>query len=139
MSAQRPEDILAERGRSLVKATKAKEEAAQSRKLDIQEVLALLTKKVKLGSPMPDRFVGPPWRLPADAHPRAADVNAVLDLSIQAQSGKIDGSGDFEEFIASNSSLAVAGLVRYVDAYERLARSLSIYLLTIMPNHPNYI
>ena len=35
-------------------------------------------------------------------------------MSIEAQEGRIKDSGDFEEFIVSNSSLAIAGLVRQV-------------------------
>ena len=35
-------------------------------------------------------------------------------MSIEAQEGRIKDSGDFEEFVVSNSSLAIAGLVRQV-------------------------
>jgi hypothetical protein len=108
-AAIRPEDILAERGKSLVKETQSNE----GRELSIEQVLLLLRKRVELGSGIPTHLESSPWRLAPAAHPKTVEINAVLEMSMAAQAGKIVGSGDFEEFIVSNSSLAVAGLVRY--------------------------
>ena len=116
------EDILAEKGKSIVremleaKGEEHCEDGQQSgieekcnNNLDIGQVLFLLRKKVTLGPGLPKFLEGPPWRLPG--HPQ---VNSVLEMSIEAQEGRIKDSGDFEEFILSNSSLAIAGLVRQV-------------------------
>ena len=115
------EDILAEKGKSIVREMlDAKgeehcegsqqsgiEEKCNNNSLDIGQVLFLLRKKVTLGPGLPKFLEEPPWRLPR--HPL---VNSVLEMSIEAQEGRIKDSGDFEEFILSNSSLAIAGLVR---------------------------
>ena len=134
-----PEDFLAERGRSIVREMleaggregsdrdhragddgdggggvekEGGERGYSSHNLDIRQVLFLLRKKVSLGPGMPPSLEGPPWRLPTCSHPKAPLLNSVLEMSIEAQAGRIKDSGDFEEFIVSNSSLAIAGLVR---------------------------
>ena len=135
------EDILAERGKSIVREMleagigesqessdrghsagdgggvvekKGGGGGQSSLNLDIRQVLFLLQKKVSLGPGMPPSLDGPPWRLPTSSHPKAPLLNSVLEMSIEAQAGRIKDSGDFEEFIVSNSSLAIAGLVRQV-------------------------
>ena len=122
------EDVLAERGKSIVKEMlnacgdgdgegddsheSGVGEGRDNRNLDIRQVLFLLRKKVSLGPGLPPALERPPWRLPSSTHPRAHLLNSVLEMSIEAQEGRIKDSGDFEEFIISNSSLAIAGLVR---------------------------
>lgn len=80
--------------------------------LSLAEILHLLKSKVVAGRDIPETLDAPPWRLPLAAHPRAGLVNAVLSESTRAQSSTVPDSGDFEDFVLSNASLAVAGLVR---------------------------
>ena len=65
------------------------------------------------GRGIPDKYSGPPWRLPASQE-QADLVNSVLEQSMRVQAGTVpDTQSDFQHFILSNASLAVCGLLRH--------------------------
>jgi len=80
--------------------------------LSFGELLHLLRKKAVLGRGIPAKYDTPPWRLPA-THASSNLVNSLLNHSMAVQAANIPGSGEFQDFILSNSSLAVAGLLRH--------------------------
>ena len=82
-------------------------------KLPLNKVLELLIPKVQPGHTIPDPLVTPPWRLPSSTSENAAKINSILNKSMEIQSSKIPDSDDFENFIISNSCLAIAGLLKY--------------------------
>jgi len=82
------------------------------KKLDFSEVLFLLSRKLVPGRGVPNKYDHPPWRLPSN-HQNAGVINTMLEYSMKIQSGHIPKSDEFSEFILSNSSLAVAGLLQY--------------------------
>lgn len=68
------------------------------------------------GPGIPSKFCGPPWQIPADAHPRAKWVNQILNYSISLQRGTMPG---FLGWLVGDNkpSIAVCGLVRsYLNA-----------------------
>lgn len=79
--------------------------------LEFDEVLHLLSKRAVLGRGIPDKYDGPPWRLPSDI-PKYEEINRLLQHSMMAQSASIPDSEEFQQFVLSNSSLAVAALLR---------------------------
>jgi len=85
---------------------------ASTRGLTFSEVLHLLTRKTVLGVGIPDQYTNPPWRLP-DHLPRYQEINSLLQQSMRTQAATVPGSDDFQDFILSNSSLAVSSLLRY--------------------------
>eukprot|EP00091_Calanus_sinicus_P017137 TRINITY_DN36982_c0_g1_i1.p1 TRINITY_DN36982_c0_g1~~TRINITY_DN36982_c0_g1_i1.p1 ORF type:complete len:322 (-),score=122.70 TRINITY_DN36982_c0_g1_i1:55-981(-) len=80
--------------------------------LNFNEVLHLLSKKAVLGRGIPEKYNIPPWRLP-DTQPHREEINSLLQHSMMAQAAQIPKSGDFEDFVLSNASLAVSGLLRH--------------------------
>ena len=53
-------------------------EGCNKRNLNIQQVLFLLRKKVSLGPGLPSTLVGPPFRVPVSAHPRAQGGDSIV-------------------------------------------------------------
>eukprot|EP00088_Acartia_fossae_P031341 TRINITY_DN3224_c0_g1_i5.p1 TRINITY_DN3224_c0_g1~~TRINITY_DN3224_c0_g1_i5.p1 ORF type:complete len:338 (-),score=65.48 TRINITY_DN3224_c0_g1_i5:191-1204(-) len=90
------------------------EESSGTKNLQFSEVLYLLSKKVNLGYGIPDKYDYPPWRLQTGSAPCVDKINPMLNYSIKVQSGVIPKSEEFSEFILSNSSLAVAGMLQYL-------------------------
>ena len=94
----------------------------ENKSLSVPEVLSLLKAKVVGGRDLPPQLVSPPWRVrPSSSdsstlsQTTAAAVNAILSKSMEVQSARVpecDGHGDFQDFILSNSSLAVTGLLK---------------------------
>ena len=82
-------------------------------KLPLNKVLELLVPKVQRGRTIPDALTSPPWRIPSSVTENHAKINAILNKSMEIQSSKIPDSDDFENFIISNSCLAVSGLLKY--------------------------
>ena len=90
------EDVLAERGKSIVREMldagvdgegngddsheSGGGEGCNKRDLDIRQVLFLLRKKVSLGSGLPSTLVGPPFRVPDSAHPRAQGGDSIVKI-----------------------------------------------------------
>ena len=87
-------------------------ETQEPASLSFSEVLHLLSRKVILGQGVPVKYNYPPWRVLGN-HPLAAKINSLLSYSMKVQSGHIPKSDEFSEFILSNSSLAIAGLLQY--------------------------
>ena len=91
--------------------------------LSMNDILCLLKSKVMPGHQLPSHLNAPPWRIeetsPIDNDSTNA-INKLLHKSWEAQSSTIpqcDGHGDFSDFIVSNSSLAVSGLLKtYLNA-----------------------
>lgn len=86
--------------------------AARDDGTNTSEVLVKLKDKVVLGREIPSQFSSPPWRVPVKSHAKADVINRILDRSMSVQSATIPGTDDFEDFIVSNSSMAVCGLLR---------------------------
>jgi len=87
----------------------------ENKTLSVPELLHLLKAKVVSGRELPPQLTSAPWRIPPGSHPQAAVINAILSKSMEVQSSKVPechGHGDFQDFILSNSSLAVAGLLK---------------------------
>ena len=81
--------------------------------LSFSEVLHLLSKRAVLGAGIPAKYSSPPWRL-EDSHPASQTVNSVLETSMMVQAGHVPQTdNDFQEFVLSNASLAVSGLLRH--------------------------
>ncbi len=89
------------------------EQKVDLKDLPLSKVLELLVTKVQAGRTLPKTLTNPPWKLPHQSHDKSEVINEVLTKSIEMQSSKIPGSDDFENFIISNSCLAVSGLLRY--------------------------
>ncbi|XP_059086514.1 uncharacterized protein LOC131883151 isoform X1 [Tigriopus californicus] len=81
--------------------------------LSLTEILFTLRNSVGGGREIPTQFDMPPWRVPKDLCPKAGIINEILSNSMKIQSSRIPKSGDFEEFILSNSSMAVCGLLKF--------------------------
>lgn len=94
---------------------KEKEESS-TRNLQFSEVLYLLSRKVNLGYGLPSKYDYPPWRL-LPSSGLADKVNPLLNMSTKIQSGTIPKSEEFSQFILSNSSLAVQGMLQYYLSY----------------------
>ena len=95
--------------------------------LTMVEILELLRPKVQPGHQLPSKLTDPPWRINSNnksgiANDNINKINEVLQKSWEAQSSTIpqcDGHGDFSDFIVSNSSLAVSGLLKtYLNALD---------------------
>ena len=107
--------------------------------LTMMEILHLLSKHVKRGRDIPQSLTNPPWRVPAEAHPKSEDINYILNKSMEAQSSWVPechGKGDFSDFILSNSSLAVHSLLKlYLEVrvvfISSTVRSFALYFLVI--------
>jgi len=87
----------------------------QNKSLSVPEILHLLRTKVVGGRELPSQLNAPPWRIPTKSHPKSSQINAVLSKSMEVQSSHVPdchGHGDFQDFILSNASLAVAGLLK---------------------------
>ena len=81
--------------------------------LTFSEVLHLLSKRAVLGQGIPAKYNSPPWRL-EDSNPLCHTVNSLLETSMMVQAGHVPNTdNDFQEFVLSNASLAVAGLLRH--------------------------
>jgi hypothetical protein len=86
----------------------------EATKLPISKILEFLISKVESGRLLPPALTSPPWRIPlASDHDLASKINSILSKSMETQSSKIPGSDEFDNFIISNSCLAVSGLMRY--------------------------
>jgi len=83
-----------------------------TRGLTFDEVLHLLTRKAVMGKGIPEAYSEPPWRVPPTLT-HQAEVNQLLEQSMCAQAATVPGSDDFCDFVLSNSSLAVASLLRH--------------------------
>ena len=86
----------------------------ENKTMTVPELLHLLAPKVVSGRELPPQLTGPPWRVPAGSHPKSSEINAILTKSMEAQSSRVPDckDDDFQDFILSNASLAVAGLLR---------------------------
>jgi len=80
--------------------------------LTFSEVLHLLSKKAVLGRGIPEKYDIPPWRLP-HTQQHSNQINNLVQHSMMAQAAQIPNSGDFADFVLSNASLAVSGLLRH--------------------------
>ena len=86
--------------------------------LSMNDILYLLKSKVQPGHQLPAHLNAPPWRIKDCNNKENVDlskINSLLVKSWEAQSSTIpqcDGHGDFSDFIVSNSSLAVSGLIK---------------------------
>ena len=115
MSGPSAQEALANAERSMATESKGESAIADYRKkhLSINEILFLLKKRVQPGREVPSQFDFPPWRLPKDTTSSASSViNQILSESTKIQSSTVPKSGDFDDFILSNSSMAVAGLMK---------------------------
>jgi len=92
------------------------ENIGATKSLQFSEVLYLLSRKVNLGYGIPEKYNYPPWRLLPE-NGIAEKVNPILNYSMKVQSGSIPKSEEFSEFILSNSSLALAGMLQYFLGY----------------------
>ena len=107
------EDILARHGPPPGEERSIVEEYQEKNKdLTFKEVLFLLRTKVCPGREIPAQFDSPPWKIPAQSHPNAELINEILNRSMIVQSSNIPSSGDFNDFILSNSALSVHALLR---------------------------
>ena len=95
--------------------------------LTINEILFMLKPRVMPGRDVPAQFDFPPWKLPKDSASSAnAVVNQILSESTKVQSSTVPKSGEFDDFILSNSSMAVAGLMKsYLNALSKQVSSCS--------------
>ena len=81
--------------------------------LPLNKVLELLIPKIHPGHTIPAPLTTPPWRLPSSTSENYVKINSILNKSMEIQSAKIPDSDDFENFIISNSCLAISGLLKY--------------------------
>ena len=93
--------------------------------LSMNDILYLLKSKVLPGHQLPSHLNAPPWRIEKSSmldDNSTNEINKLLLKSWEAQSSTIpqcDGHGDFSDFIVSNSSLAVSGLLKtYLNALD---------------------
>ena len=97
--------------------------------MSMNEILSLLRPKVLRGHQLPTNLKDPPWRISNNSTIKkdgidieSHKINCILQKSWEAQSSTIpqcDGHGDFSDFIVSNSSLAVSGLLKtYFDTLD---------------------
>ena len=91
--------------------------------LSMNDILYLLKSKVLPGHQLPSHLNAPPWRIEKSSmldDNSTNEINKLLLKSWEAQSSTIpqcDGHGDFSDFVVSNSSLAVSGLLKtYLNA-----------------------
>ena len=90
------------------------EETQEKPNLPLSKVLELLVPKVQNGRLLPESLESPPWRLPSSVcGDQTSKINEILSKSMEIQSSKIPGSDDFEDFIISNSCLAISGLLKH--------------------------
>merc|ERR1719510_2276140 len=103
--------------KTLSNSTQTKDSKCGLRKhhtdLTMNEILHLLRPKVQPGHQLPSELSAPPWLI-NEINNNSIVINKLLRKSWESQSSTIpecDGHGDFSDFIVSNSSLAIAGLL----------------------------
>ena len=89
-----------------------KNTAEEKSNIPLVKVLELLIPKVQNGRYLPASLITPPWRVPSSSE-NSAQINDLLNKSMEIQSSKIPGSDDFDSFIISNSCLAISGLLKH--------------------------
>lgn len=103
--------MASKNGESHVDTSEANPDQAKP-EMSISQLLVMLKDQVVPGRGIPEQLDSPPWRIPSDAHPKSDLINAILDKSMECQSATVPKSDEFAEFIVSNASMAVCGLVR---------------------------
>jgi len=104
--------VAKDRAEEEVDEDEEEEDDGMTRGLTFNEVLHLLTRKAVLGPGIPEAYSEPPWRVPSSLV-QQNEVNQLLEQSMCAQAATVPGSDDFCDFVLSNSSLAVASLLRH--------------------------
>jgi len=101
--------------------------------LTLNEALFLVSKRHDLGSGIPDKYVGAPWRIPptpTTSTPEgvADKVNWLLNLSMKVQMGTIPGT-EFSRNIFTTGCLAISGFLHLYLRDMGIASQLQVGVL----------